>query len=311
VLAFEGATTAKRLLAVDRESGQCLWRTPFEVTGCALTADASRGFTWRPGAGGGQDLVAVDLAGGHVAWERTAHDLGRMAAGVSLVVAGDALCWTVGSHVAAVDAARGTPRWHTSLDRAGTLSVPATDGTAVFVASAAGVWALAADSGHALWHVADSGSRFQPAPPAVYCDGQALVVATGRFTGRGNLRCHDPATGAVRWHRDVAAPLHSLTLAGDVFVRCGRVRAFSGATGAPLWSAPLDGCGPVVLSQRRLYTTEGQGHAALVALDARNGMRVWQRHLADSCSGLVVIDRMGFLASNDGSLYALNVGWSG
>ncbi|OGV69757.1 MAG: hypothetical protein A3K19_11140 [Lentisphaerae bacterium RIFOXYB12_FULL_65_16] len=311
LLAFQGVATGKRLIAVDGATGGLLWRTEFDVTGCSLAADLAHAFTWRPAAGGGQNLVALDLANGQIVWERAARDRGDTAAGAILVLAGNALCWTAANQVVAVDAGQGTPLWSVKLDRAGMLSVPAADGAAVFVASGLGLWALASDSGHVLWQVPYAGSRLQPIPPAVYCDGQKVVVATGRFTARGFLRCHDPRTGQLRWGRDVAAPVHSLTLAGDVYVRCGKIRAFSGATGDPLWSAALDGCSPVVAWQQRLYTTEGQGHASLVALDIRTGTRVWQRHLADSCSGLVVARRMGYLASRDGSLYALDTRWSG
>jgi len=314
VLALEDQHAGNRLLALDRNTGGLRWRTPFTVAGGgALSADGDQVFAWRVTDAAGAELVALCVDTGRVLWRCSAAEPGATPATPPLVAVRNGVCWAQGDAVTAVDGATGRLAWTRRPDIGGPLSVPASNSECVYVASNGGLCALHSQDGRLCWQTRYEPSARRLGATLLHYDGEKIVVAQRRLTGKGVLRSHDPASGQVRWERAADFPIHSFTLAGHVYVRSSGVCAFHGDTGRPLWSAPVDGCGPVALSRGRLFAVEGRHSESplVLALDPETGERTWERALASSCSGLVVVGGTGYLSAHDGALYALAIGRSG
>ncbi len=311
VLAFEGVGADRRIVALARRTGDPLWRTPFAAAVCSVSADRERLFTWRLQDGAPRTLVALAVSTGRVLWELTPPHSDAVAAGGALMVSGGVVCWGAGGQVMAVACETGEPVWTARIDTGRSLSAPTGDDESVYVASGTGLCALRTADGSVRWRAAYATEAGRFRAPLLRYDGERIVVAHRRLTGQGTLRCHDPGTGRVRWELDEEVPLHSVTLDGNVYVRSERVIALDGDTGQALWSAAIGGCSPLVLARDRLYAVEGRESPLLLALDRSTGRRTWEQALASSCSGLVVVGRMGYVSAHDGALYAVNVEQSG
>lgn len=228
-----------------------------------------------------------------------------------MALASHALCWIADDRVTAVDARTGSRRWEGRLAGGRIHGAPVANGAALFVVSPTAIEALSAVDGRPLWSAPHPPAGRRPALPVLGCDAGSVVAASGVLGAPGTLRCHAADTGALRWSKALAEPVQAVTVATDVYVRGRQVAAFSGRTGEPFWAVPLDGCSPAVTVGPRVYLSRGEGCAVLVALDARTGAIVWQHSLAAACSGLTIVDRMGYVTSRDGVLHALSVDWPG
>lgn len=305
VLAFEEKGGNRHVVALSRGTGAVSWRSPFTVTGCALASDRQRAYAWTPAEDGSSELVALDLATGRVVWRHAPEGSGAERS--HLVTLSDGLCWTEDGLLTVLAARTGCPKWARRLGEAGDLSVSAGPGGVLYVASKSAISAVRADDGTVEWQVAAASIPGRSMPPLLRVDADTLVVAQRRLGGRGVLRCHEASSGHLRWQRHLRLPVHSLTLAGDVYVRSTDVHAFDGATGRRCWSAPVGGCSPVVAAAGQLYAVEGRDSPVILALDPATGARAWQQSLVSSCSGLVVVGGTGYLSARDGALYALAV----
>lgn len=305
VVAFEGAEADKHVVALEKGTGDLAWRTPFAVIGCSLAGDERHAYTWRPDAAGSTELVALDLETGRVVWRHA--PTAPTPKHAHLVALGDGVCWAGDGRLAVLGARTGRLRWAKRAGEGRGSSLSAGPGGTLVVASETRLSALRADDGTVQWEVPAAAVGGRPVAPLVRVDGDVLVVAQRRLAGQTVLCSYDARSGRLRWQRRVRLPVHSLTLAGDVYVRSTDVHAFDSTTGRRRWSAPVGGCSPVVAASGQLYAVEGRDSPVILALDPATGARTWQQSLASSCSGLVVVGATGFLSARDGSLYALGV----
>lgn len=308
VLVLEDRDAGGHLVAIDRATGDRRWRTSFAVAGCSLSVDSDHVYTWCvTGTPGTEELVALAGETGDVLWRHRPAELRLPSATAPLVAIADGVCWTAGDSITAVDAETGRLSWTRRLGLGTPLSVPVCASEYVYVTSNEGLAALRAQDGEMRWQVRLEPLQGRHRAPLLQYDGEKIVVAQRRLTGTGALRCHDPDTGRLRWASKADFPIHSVTLARHVYVRSESVHAYAADTGRPLWSADIGGCSPVVLARGRLYAVEGREHPLILALDPDTGERTWERLLASSCSGLVVVGGRGYLSAHDGSLYALAI----
>lgn len=101
-------------------------------------------------------------------------------------------------NIHALDPETGKPAWRRTLSAGAMGWTPARDGSAVYVADAAGLHALDAATGTPLW-AAPSGRLSAPPLPV------PGAVLTGGLDGR--LRAHDPLTGMELWSFDTTADI--------------------------------------------------------------------------------------------------------
>jgi outer membrane protein assembly factor BamB len=155
----------------------------------------------------------------------------------------------------------------------------------------------------------------------VIANKRVYAVQTGRVTAR------DLATGATVWQRALRSGVVT-DLSGVFAISNGRVlvgmldcisqsdpsgsvRAFDAATGAPLWTASVDGFLGLAVSGDRVVAYGyggGAGNTVFRVLSASTGALVWERDLGDGCgiaaSAIVVYDRVYYQACESGQLTA-------
>ncbi|MFD9067469.1 PQQ-binding-like beta-propeller repeat protein [Kitasatospora purpeofusca] len=216
--------------------------------------------------------------------------------------------------VRAHDPRTGSVRW--------TRAVPAADGSdspggwplaagngTVCVNSATGVRALDAASGQVRWEVAVPDWRDLSAE-------QGIVVAGDRvLTGYGNaLRCHDLATGEVRWSTPANVSPVPLVADDTVYVPglTGGLFAFDALSGERRWAQ--EAVGPVdfapTVHRGTLHAVCNDpvtGGSTVHALDAASGRPLWRRAQRHSLGELAVADGTVCLLSGT-ALTALDSG---
>lgn len=143
----------------------------------------------------------------------------------------------------------------------------------------------------------------------VIANKRVYAVQTGRVTAR------DLATGATVWQRALRSGVVT-DLAGVFAISNGRVlvgtldcisqsdpsgsvRAFDATTGAPLWTASVDGFLGLAVSGDRVVAYgygPGAGNTVFRVLSASTGALVWSRDLDEDCglaaTAIVVYDRV-------------------
>jgi len=204
------AATDDGVLAVERTSGRIVWDAVLGERANVPTVAAGLAHvtTWEG------SLVALDLAGGTVAWRVR---LPGLALGPAAVHEGTVLAtWESepGSEagLSAFDAASGREHWRLGLRRGG-VSAPAVApaaapaagpgppagarppaGTVVVVDGSVGVLGVDLASGTRRWTTVLRGAGAAEVPPVVLASGKVLV--THRL---GGLALVDPADGRLAW----------------------------------------------------------------------------------------------------------------
>ena len=242
-----------------------------------------------------------------------------------IVVGGNIYTLDAAANVTSFNAGSGARHWRISLAPEGESGKEgfggglAAAGGTLFAATGFGeVLAINADSGEILWRQS-FGAPFRAAPAAA----QGLVVAVTRDNRAVGL---DAATGRVRW-RMQAASSDAGILGGASPAIAGRLVALpfasgelvgvDGGAGRRLWSAVLSGGrrglarsaitdisgDPVVVGP---YVVAANQSGRMIAIDSRNGQRVWTRNLGSVAPIWAAGDTI-FLVSDDAKLMRLSV----
>jgi outer membrane protein assembly factor BamB len=291
--------------AVGRTTGQRQWRvTPANVTGQPVLLGASIGTVYvgtrDDDRGGGAEsdnrTYAIDTSGTS-RWDRTVGDVvgGRDAA----VVESDRVLLSTADVLWALDASDGTALW--SAEQSG-RRLAVVDRLVV-----------ADDDGRLqVRTVGDGTVRWRRTGDAFRADhwrvaGQFVVGGQG-----GRAFALDVESGDTRWETSIPgsrlvglarvdATLYALPGGTDA-----RVVAISTASGSVQWTSdplgPGDPAGVDADGQVYVRTTDP---AAVVALDAGTGRIRWRRPFDRQLLDPVVVDDTAYVATTDGSVYAL------
>ena len=198
------AATDDGVVAVDRAGGQERWHTglgerantPVMAGGRAVVS------TWEG------SLVALEVAGGRVAWRATLPGPAvGPATGAVDGPGGDVVVVTWESEhgdaagAVAVDAATGRRRWAVALEPGGVSApVVTAGGTVVVVAGDVAAHGLRLSTGERRWRVETGGAGSPEAPPLVAADGGVLVASR-----LGEMALVDEGDGRVRWQASADA----------------------------------------------------------------------------------------------------------
>ncbi len=237
-----------------------------------------------------------------------------------IVVGGKIYTLDAAATVTSFDAGSGARRWRISLapgvesGKEGFGGGLAGEGGTIYATTGFGeVLAISATSGEILWRQS-FGAPFRAAPAVA----QGLVVAVTRDNRAVAL---DGATGKVRWRMQAASSDAGL-LGGASPAIVGRLVALpyasgelvgvEGGTGRRLWSAVLSGGrrglarsaitdisgDPVMVGP---YVIAANQSGRMVAIDGRNGQRVWTRNVGSAAPIWAAGDTI-FLVSDDTKL---------
>jgi outer membrane protein assembly factor BamB len=288
-------TTNDALLAVDRDSGEVLWRLPESQPPAPPAAIASvmvgsRGVA-RVSPGGRVGMLEL-ATGGEVWSARVRPTVGRPTGttlGSSrtprLIVLAEGAAADRG--LVALDALTGEARWRFTARRAtedATFEFQRAGKILVVVCGDSAIYGLDADTGATVWRYADR-VRFVLRPRLAH----DMVVAVAGQPGRpgATLYALDAFSGRLIWKRPVpGAPLAAPTVSQSVAVVAtadpsgiGRpgLTAVETTTGTPLWRRTLPGLergfSALPLDERIVVNVAG-GWA--VALEAPSGDIAWE-----------------------------------
>ncbi len=266
-------------------------------------------------AGHKGEIVALDLANGHLIWHvKTGAPLsGGTAASAELVVVGAS-----DGQVFAFDPANGHSRWKVRLN--GEVLAPAAiSAKLVAVRTVDGkLHALNPDDGHELWAT-------EHQVPRLSLRGTASPVISGDLVlcgfDNGKVVAINAADGSVQWEATVTPP-HGRTelerlddidspvrVSGrDVYAVGfqGKVAMLALDTGQVWWSHEDSSYRGLTLDEDTLYVADADGE--VVALKARTGAEVWRQNalLHRGLSPLAVMDDTIVLGDFQGYLHWLD-----
>jgi outer membrane protein assembly factor BamB len=311
-------------VGVDPQSGTAVfgtrdgWLHAVRLDGKVAWELRTEGGSWAPPAfdgdtvyAGSSDgrLYAIALSNGKLRWRYDAkEELGTR----PVVADGTVFVMSLQDTLFAVDAKTGAWKWHHRREAKSGFSIrgaawPAVRAGVVYAGYSDGfVAALETPSGKVRW-------ERLVAPAGDYLDVDALELQGGRLYAAafsGSVLCLDVSSGDVVW---VFRAPGAVRLAADaglvVAVTASTVYGLSPATGAPLWTAPLEGAPgsgePVRVGQWILLPT---GTAGLRFLDAATGRTVRTLDPGTGVSGTPGINAgRVYVLSNAGELLALDL----
>jgi outer membrane protein assembly factor BamB len=211
------------------------------------------------------------------------------------------------SYVDAFNATTGAFIWRYEV--AEISSSPAVADGTVFIGANYSMYALNASTGTPLWIFNSNRSFTDP----TVANGIVYAGSSGGYYGIDNrFYALDAASGKQLWNCLLSDETNGAPAVFDNMVifsvdgEDGAVYALNGATGAKIWSYPTSEGGSPSVSNGMLYLSEGWEN--FVALNVKNGAKVWEFNIADAAwSGSPAIaNGVIYAGSNNGNLYALN-----
>lgn len=312
----ERPTPYELMVALRASSPSASFDTQAYIPAQRSPADTGGDTEPEPAAGDPEETAAGGSprpAGGRGRWRRPAVLWTALAVVVGATAAAGAVLASPSDGTPPRRAPSAAPEpfrpWSTALGSAG-APVCAAAGAALHCSGAgAGVAGLDPADGRVLWSAGTGADGTRPGPGG---EGAAPVLAGGVLhvlpPGGTRYRALDPASGAVRWERDVSAyatvrPTGDLVLLATVE---GAVRALDAATGAErwrgrhggagtAWTGARDGTGPVFAG-----TPSADGTSTRVAAVGRGDGRVlWTKRLPGSLTPVAAGDgALQFLATD-------------
>jgi len=196
----------------------------------------------------------------------------------------------------------GEVRWTSDVHEELTTTPTLSAGRVYVMSSEESVTAVDVETGKSVW-------KFHRDPPAGFTirgNARPRVSRGTVFAGfaDGSVVALGQADGVAKWVRSVSGTGEYLDIDdlqapeedGRVYVASSRagVVALDGATGNPLWTAPLPGANHVLVDGPRVYAS---GKGALVALGRADGKVLWKLPLGNDryatppavSSGLVLV----------------------
>jgi outer membrane protein assembly factor BamB len=147
------AETGNRVAAASVATGHLLWEAQVDWYS-HLAADPSRVYCHARGSGRTTDLVSLDAITGDLLWRYSpGAPPGLQGPCPPVPLAAGRVCWTVGHAVHMLDGETGRRIWERSFANEGWLSAAAGFGSDVYVASAAALHCLSAESGEQVWRL--------------------------------------------------------------------------------------------------------------------------------------------------------------
>jgi outer membrane protein assembly factor BamB len=287
-------TTGEALLAVDRDSGEVLWRLQEPVAGTpAAIASVMVGNRGVARVSPGGRVGMLELGTGAEIWSARVHPTVGRPTGTTLGSARSPRLIVLAEGAAAerglvaLDALTGEARWRFAAQRAAedaTFEFQRAGKILVVVCGDSAVYGLDADTGATVWRYTDH-VRFVLRPRLA----RDMVVAVAGQPGRpgATLYALDAFSGKLVWKRPVpGAPLAGPTVSQTVAIvptadpaGVGRpgLTAVETMTGTPLWRRTMPGLEHGIAAlpvDERVVVNVAGGYAA--ALDAPSGDVAWE-----------------------------------
>jgi len=189
----------------------------------------------------------------------------------------------------------------------GTGATPMVNGGRVFVATSAGIQALATTTGKVLWTAIPT-AYFYSSPTF---SGNLVYAASAAASG--TVYALSAVNGATKWSTQLPAFFYGTpTVASNVvYVACmdDKLYALNAATGAILWSYATGGsleATPVVVNGVAYI---GSFDDSVYAINAATGVLIWSYRTGGPVEDSVAVSNgIVFVGSDDDNLYAIKAG---
>ncbi len=318
------ATSSDVVAALNASTGAVLWQFRPGVAIVSVMVGAGELFASTDAEGSTMTIFALRATTGALLWHESMTTTLPVLLGVvnGVVYAGQltGVLPATTSTLVALDARTGKALWQAPINESdGAISgVPVeSDGILYLETTFGAVYALQANSGTEVWHVA--GSEVPGAQPVPLAP-DSPVVANGVIYASGpqGITAYRAADGTVVWHfqKSLAGPLQpQLVLVSGViyfnsFMLSGALNA---ADGSPLWQSRSGGTvptsGPPVVTDGLVIS----GGPTVVALRASDGANAWQSSISAGGEGNIyagrqeaVSDGAVFIGTPDGVVHALS-----
>jgi len=264
------------VLALDRETGQELWR--FEgASGNYVEGGALGSGLFVIGNGDG-NVYALDAESGSLQWT---FETGHRVWATPLIVSDTVYVGAMDRRLYALSLQTGEPKWEFEREGAFASTPVLRDGTIFIGAFDDTIYAIDAETGSEQWHF--QGEDWFWGSPALHEDTVFAVDVMGR------VYAFDAATGDERWHKflvtdqDQPVPVRAGPALGEdggqLFVSAenGTLYALDTSDGFVEWSQIAEGQGlsePVV-SESLVYQSLILGGTRLRALQLEDGREAW------------------------------------
>jgi outer membrane protein assembly factor BamB len=293
--------------ALDIKTGKQKWLSDTPSCGYLL-ADDSCVYCLSPSDEGKLELIALDTASGEILWEypqqSSAHQQNPCC---PLLLSGGRICWTNNKTVHMINCANGKSLWTHSMSDGGLMSVAVTLHNDLYVANSFGFYCLNAATGKEIWRLEYSNvisNRSRPLLAAA--DGEIYASLSAGFSS-SQLICMEPTARKICWSKTVPHITHLYAIDDILYLRNQNIQALDGTTGRLLWNCPATGCNPVTYTEGLAYFVDSSSQGCLKALDRYTGSKVWELGGMKSCNAFIKVNSTGFLKSQDGIVYAINL----
>jgi outer membrane protein assembly factor BamB len=301
---LETAGGRAHLAALDVRTGLRQWESPVRSSG-RIAADGRRVYCVSPADRDGRALLALDAADGAELWRyRPPRVTPPASACRPVVLSGGWVCWTTRATVHLLRAADGRLLWSRVIPGEGLLSAAAGIGDRLYVLSGAALYCLDAETGTIRWRLACEGRRTNWFRPLLEtADGALYGVQRGQADDQ--LLRVEPTSRRIAWTARVPRVLHMLAAADRLYLRGHGVQALDRATGRPLWTRRVGGCGPVTRAGGLVYFIDSDRRGRLLAVHGETGRQIWTLPGVQSCSAFVRAGGVGYVKTRDGLVQAV------
>lgn len=293
--------------SIDIKTGKKRWLSDIQSCGY-LTADESRVYCLSTNGAGKPELFALDAATGKVLWKhRQKYSEHQQNPCRPILLSRDRICWITNKTVHMIICVNGKSLWTHSISNGGLLSSVAAVNNELYVANSFELYCLNAKTGTELWRLKYGGAISSRSRPLLAdTDGEIFVSLSPGFTS-SRLICIEPERRRIRWSKTVSHVTHLYAIDDMLYIRNQNIQALDGTTGRLLWSCTATGCNPVTCTEELAYFVDSSNQGCLKALDRYTGSKVWELTGMKSCNAFIRVDGTGFLKSQDGIVYAINL----
>ena len=296
------------VVALDIKTGKQKWLSDTHSCGYLL-ADDSRVYCLSPSGAGKLDLIALDTANGEILWKYQQQYIEHQQNPCRpILLSGGRICWTYNKTVHMINRSNGKSLWAYSISDGGLLSSAAAVNDNLYVANSLGFYCLNATTGKQSWRlnygsVISSRNR----PLLAIANGEIYTSLSPGLGTSSRLICMELKGRRIRWSKTVSHITHLYAKDDMLYIRNQNIQALDGMTGRLLWNCPATGCNPVTYTEGLVYFVDSSSQGCLKALDMYTGSKVWELGGIKSCNAFIKVNDTGFLKSQEGIVYAINL----
>jgi outer membrane protein assembly factor BamB len=293
--------------AIDIKTGKQKWLSNTHSCGYLL-ADNSRVYCLSPSGTGKLDLIALDATNGNVLWkyqqQYTEHQQNPCRPSL---LSGNQICWTINKTVHMINCTTGESLWTHSISKGGLLSSAIAINDDLYIANSLGFFCLNATTGKQSWRLDYGNIESSRNRPLLAATDDEIYASLNSGLSSSRLICMESKGHTIRWSKTVPHVTHLYAIDDMLYIRNQNIQALEGTTGRLVWNCPATGCNPVTYTEGLAYFVDSSSQGCLKALNRYTGRKVWELGGMKSCNTFIKVDNTGFLKSQQGVVYAINL----